>query len=189
MRHSRTLDGIVDYESLYNERSPDWLNSSMALRLYNRRWYPFGFLIGSATVIAGWLHFSPDHRLDLVVSAVVGFAGFMYFLYRQHLDEAKWFKELFAEFNARYGALNDGLNAILFGPREGELSADERKLLFSYFNLCAEEYFFYKAGYVDLHVWESWYRGMGVFFKHPRIHDLWKQDCKADSYYGFRPPQ
>jgi hypothetical protein len=31
--------------------------------------------------------------------------------------------------------------------------------------------------------------GMKVFFKHPRIQALWEQDCKANSYYGFRPPQ
>jgi hypothetical protein len=160
----------------------------MALKLHNKRWYPFGFLIGSATVIAGWLHFS-DHRLDLLVSAIVGVAGFTYFLYRQHLDETRLFKELFAEFNKRYDDLSGGLNTILFGPPEGSLSADEKKLLFSYFNLCAEEHFFYKAGYIDQHVWQSWYRGMRVFFEHPRIQALWEQDCKADSYYGFRPPQ
>jgi hypothetical protein len=96
---------------------------------------------------------------------------------------------LFTDFNIRYDALNDELNAILFGPSDGSLSPHEREHLFKYFNLCAEEYFFYEVGYIDRHVWESWYRGMGVFFKHSRIQALWEQDCKADSYYGFRPPQ
>ena len=164
-------------------------NSSMALRLHNRRWYPLIFLIGFATVIAAWLRFAAGHRPELLASAIGGIAGFTYFLYRQHLDETKLFKELFKEFNARYDALNDDLNTILSGPSEGSLSPDEKKPVFSYFNLCAEEYFFYKAGYIDRRVWESWYRGMGVFFKHPRIHALWKQDCEADSYYGFLPPQ
>jgi hypothetical protein len=161
----------------------------MALRLHNRRWYPLIFLIGFATAIAAWSSFPAVHRPELLVSAIGGVAGFTYFLYRQHLDEAKLFKELFAEFNARYDALNDDLNTILFGPSEGSLSADEREHLFSYFNLCAEEYLFYSAGYIDRRVWESWYRGMKVFFKHPRIQALWEQDYKADSYYGFRPPQ
>jgi len=146
-------------------------------------------LIGSAAAIAAWLIFPAVRQPGLLVSAIGGVAAFTYFLYRQHLDEAKLFKELFAEFNARYDALNDDLNTILFGPPEGTLSPDEREHLFSYFNLCAEEYFFYKAGYIDQCVWESWYRGMKVFFKHPRIQALWEQDCKADSYYGFRPPQ
>ena len=161
----------------------------MALTLHNRRWYPLIFSILCATAIAAWLSFPAVHRQELLVSAIGGIAGFTYFLYRQHLDEAKLFKELFAEFNARYDALNDDLNTILFGSPEGLLSPEEREHLFSYFNLCAEEYFFYKAGYIDRRVWESWYRGMKVFFKHPRIQGLWEQDCKADSYYGFRPPQ
>jgi hypothetical protein len=161
----------------------------MALKLHNRRWYPFIFLGGSATVIIAWLLFAAGHRPELLVSAIGGSAGFTYFLYRQHLDEAKLFKELFAEFNARYSALNDHLNTILFGPPEGSLSAEEREHLFRYFNLCAEEHFFYEAGYIDRCVWESWYRGMKVFFKNPRIQALWEEDRKADSYYGFKPPQ
>lgn len=161
---------------------------TMALTLHNKRWYPYIFLIGSVAVIAGWFCFAEGHRPELLVSAVGAVAGFTYFLYRQHLDETKLFKELFVEFNIRYDALNDGLNTILFGPSEGLLSANERDYLFSYFNLCAEEYFFYKAGYIDRQVWEAWYRGMKDFFKHPRIQALWKQDCKADSYYGFEPP-
>ena len=98
------------------------------------------------------------------------------------------FKELFAEFNARYDALNDELNMILVGPPEGSLFASERERLFSYFNLRAEEYFFYTAGYIDQRVWESWYQGMGVFFRHPRVKELWERDCEAGSYYDFRPP-
>jgi|ERR1700730_14669252 len=161
----------------------------MALTLHNRRWYPLVFLILSATAIIAWLSFPAVHRQELLVSAIGGAAAFIYFLYRQHLDETKLFKELFAEFNHRYDALNDDLNAILFGPPEGSLSADEREHLFSYFNLCGEEYFFYEAGYIDRLVWESWCQGMKVFFKHPRIQALWAQESKADSYYGFRPPQ
>jgi hypothetical protein len=159
----------------------------MALTLHNKRWYPFIFLIVVAAVIAV-VHFAPAaHRPELLLSTVGGVAGFFYFLYRQHLDQTKLFKELFVEFNARYDALKGYLNAILFGPADGLLSPDEREHIFEYFNLCAEEYFFFTAGYIDRHVWESWCRGMNVFFEQPRIRALWEQDCKADSYYGFQP--
>lgn len=158
----------------------------MALRLHNRRWYPliFGAL---AIVLAVWFRLTAGHRPELLLSGIAAITGFTYFLYRQHLDETKLFKELFVEFNARYEKLNDGLNAILFGLRDDDLSDAERELLFNYFNLCAEEYFFYKAGYIDQDVWRSWHRGMDVFFKHPRIRGLWDRDCKADFYYGFSP--
>jgi hypothetical protein len=160
----------------------------MALRLRNKRWYPLVFLGGFAAAIAAWLIFPAVHRPELLVSFVGGLAGFTYFLYRQHLDEAKLFKELFAEFNNRYDALNDDLHAILSAPTGESLSAKEKERLFSYFNLCAEEYLFFKAGYIDHDVWKSWYRGMEDFFKHPPIRALWVQDSEAGSYYDFQPP-
>jgi len=159
----------------------------MALRLHNKRWYPIIFLVGAATVAATWFRFVPEHRPELLLSSIVAVAGFTYFFYRQHIDETKLFKELFVDFNARYGEMNERLNGILSGPFEGDLSDAEREVLFSYFNLCAEEYFFYRAGYIDQNVWNSWRRGMKVFFSHPRVRSLWERDCRADSYYGFTP--
>jgi hypothetical protein len=160
----------------------------MALRLHNRRWYPLIVLISFAAVIAAWQLFKIDDRAEVLVSAIGGIAALTFFIYRQHVDETELFKELFTEFNARYDVLNDDLNTILFGPTDGSLSAGEREHLFSYINLCAEEYFFYKAGYIDRSVWEYWCQGMKVFFKHPPIHALWEEESKANSYYGFRPP-
>ncbi|HEY4950126.1 MAG TPA: hypothetical protein VIH88_07315 [Candidatus Acidoferrales bacterium] len=120
--------------------------------------------------------------------AIAAIGGFLYFLYQQHLNETKLFKELFIEFNRRYDVLKYDLNTILFDLSAGELSSDQREKVFNYFNLCAEEYFFYKAGYIDHDVWRSWCRGMNEFFKSPRIRTLWEQERK-ESYYGFRPPQ
>jgi hypothetical protein len=139
-------------------------------------------------VIALWWRFEARQHPELLFSAVGGVAGFTVFLYRQHLDETKLFKELFAEFNARYNALSDGLNATLFSTTSDPLSNSERDTLFKFFNLCAEEFFFYECGYIDRRVWESWYRGMSVFFKNQRIQALWKDDSKGNSYYNFQPP-
>src|SRR6266480_622502 len=161
----------------------------MSLRLHNRRWYPLIFLSASAAAIAFWFYLALGHRPELLLSGIGTAGGLTYFLYRQHLDETKLFSELFVAFNKRYDELNDSLNNILAGTGEGECSAIERERLFSYFNMCAEEYLFYRAGYIDKYVWDSWSRGMKVFFDHPRIRRLWEEDCKADSYYGFRPPR
>ena len=166
----------------------DWAHASTALRLHNRGWYPFVFLIFFAGAIVAWLHFPSARRPEVLIFSIGAIGGFLYFLYQQHLNETKLFKELFVEFNRRYDMLKNDLNSILFGPSEGVLSAGEREKLFNYFNLCAEEYFFYKAGYIDHDVWRSWCRGMNVFFSHPRIQGLWEQERK-ESYYGFRPPQ
>ena len=159
----------------------------MPLRLHNRRWFPFIFLGSSVAVVALLYRLPVEHRPELFLSSIAVIAGFCYFLYGQHLNETKLFKELFVEFNARYDKLNDGLNRILVGPKQGDLSENEREFVFRYFNLCAEEYVFYRAGYIDEYVWQSWCRGMNTFFRHARIRDLWDTDCTTDSYYGFHP--
>ena len=159
----------------------------MALKLDYRRWFPFVFLGSSVAVAAVWHRPVVEHRPELLLSTIIAIASFGYFLYGQHLNETKLFKELFVEYNARYDRLNDELNRIVAGPEQVELSENERGLVFSFFNLCAEEYVFYRAGYIDEYVWQSWCRGMNVFFGHRRIRDLWDAECRTGSYYGFHP--
>ena len=154
------------------------------LKLKNRRWYPFIFLIGSAAAIA-LLYALGYEKPEQLLAGVVTVAGFTHFLYRQHLDETKLFKELFVEFNRRYDEMKDGLNEIVYGTQQGEPSEPQRKLLFSYLNLCSEEYLFYEAGYIDQEVWESWREGMEDVFRRLRGSEFWKQEREKNSYYGF----
>ena len=65
------------------------------------------------------------------------------------------------------------------------MEPDEQKTLFDYFNLCAEEYLFYKAGYIDEEVWQSWLRGMAYFASNSRVLNLWREEIREQSYYGF----
>jgi hypothetical protein len=90
------------------------------------------------------------------------------------------------EFNKRYDDLNDKLNRILLAPTADRLAAEETEVLFDYFNLCAEEFLFYKAGYIDEEVWQSWRKGMGIFGENERIRQLWEKELKTESYYGFK---
>jgi hypothetical protein len=163
----------------------NWIHSP--LRLHNKKWYPVYFLLGLVAVAVASFTFPGGERPELLFSGMAAVTGLTYFFYRQHLDETKLFKELFIEFNERYGKLNDRLNSIRFGPLNAHLSDADRDLLFTYFNLCAEEYFFYQAGYIDHAVWESWKKGMGLFFSVPRIRELWNIESKSSSYYGFSP--
>jgi len=158
------------------------------VKLEDRKWYPYVILLIFYGVAAFWFHLGPGRQPQLLLTAVGGIAGLGYFLYRQHIDETKLFKDLFNEFNSRYDALKDHLNGMISGSPASLLSAQERDRLFAYFNLCAEEYFFYKAGYIDKRVWDSWSGGMKVFFKDQRIRKLWEEENQTGSYYGFRPP-
>src|SRR5216684_9377442 len=159
-----------------------WIH--VPLRLHNKKWYPVYFLLGLAAVAAIWFSYRGEQRPELLFSGIGAVAGFTYFVYRQHLDETKLFKELFVEFNKRYDEIKNGLNEIVYGAKDGDLTDAERDLLFSYFNLCSEEYLFYNAGYLDQDVWKSWCQGMNTFFKHPRVSALWESERGSGSYYG-----
>ena len=93
---------------------------------------------------------------------------------------------MFTGFNQRYDAQNNKLLTIL--KNSEPLQEEQKQYLIDYFNLCAEEYIFYKAGYIDDRVWDAWYNGMKQFGQDHRISELWGQERKTDSYYGFEFP-
>lgn len=82
--------------------------------------------------------------------------------------------------------MNEGLNAI--GRRaEGPITPAERDLLDDYFNLCAEEFLFYRLGYIVPEAWTAWEQGMRHHLRCPQIHDAWVKESKSGSYYGLEP--
>ena len=92
---------------------------------------------------------------------------------------------MFREFNQRYDGLNSRLNALL--ERDGSLllTPEDKHLLYDYFNLCAEEYLYFKSGYIDSEVWNAWMRGMRVFAKNEEVRRVWEAELANGSYYGF----
>ena len=137
------------------------------------------------------------------IPSLVAFISLVFFLQKHRLEKLRLFTDLFKEFNERYDKLNDDLNKIRKNhPKPLEKFDSEFKansnhkdakgvedVLFDYFNLCAEEYLYYKRGYILLEVWEAWENGMKTFFKDDRIRELWEEDKdRTNSYYGFEPP-
>ena len=122
----------------------------------------------------------------LIVTIIGGILSSIYFVQKQRLEDLRLFKELFTEFNARYDKLNEKLNRIREGAQEEELTQDEINTLYDYFNLCGEEYLYYKQGYILKEVWEAWLNGMNIFCQDKRIWELWKEELATNSYYGFK---
>lgn len=158
--------------------------------LGNRSRYPWIFL-ALASLANALVYFCVPQKeaLNLYLPVTVGIAGFTHFLYMQHHQNTQLFVNLFKEFNERYDRLNEQLNAIVENNSE-ELTVQDRKVLFDYFNLCAEEYLFYKSGYIDKDVWRSWLAGMEYFARKAAVRKLWKSETsesetKENSYYGF----
>lgn len=154
--------------------------------LAERSRYPWIFLI-LATMANTLVYFSASvpKNVELLVPTTGVVAAFVYFLYSQHLQETRLFVELFQRFNERYDGLNDKLNSIAGRENKSMLSQQERQTLFDYFNLCAEEYLYFKTGYIDCEVWLSWVDGMRFFSEFPDIGRLWADELKSGSYYGF----
>jgi hypothetical protein len=122
-----------------------------------------------------------EHWLAIIAVPAV----FVVTMQKQKTEELQLFKSLFTEFNSRYDELNDQLNAIRDEASEKDLEKKERDMLFDYFNLCGEEYLFFKQGYIYPEVWRAWYNGMNIFRQNERIKRLWDRELKTGSYYGL----
>lgn len=141
-----------------------------------------------AIIFVLWFSFDSLNTSAFLGGSLASLFGFVYFVAKQHFDETQLFRELFSEFNLRYDKLNNDLNEIVFGSQDAELTEKEKLLLFDYFNLCAEEYLYFKKGFIFPEVWTAWFNGMRVFASSPRIRRLWKDELKTNSYYGFQMP-
>lgn len=124
-------------------------------------------------------------NLDFFLSATSTIGAFCYFLYSQYNKNTDIFIRLFNEFNLRYNTLNNGLNELFIKDINIPFSDKDKNLLFDYFNLCAEEYLFFKSGYIDNEVWLSWLKGMKYFTSNNQVRELWRGELMLGSYYGF----
>jgi len=147
----------------------------------------FALLVSGLFALAYWANPTGFLKFDqsLVVAVTGAIGGFVYFLYAQHHQNTQLFVSLFDKFNERYNNLNEKLNAIVKRDQNLKLEEGEVDDLYDYFNLCAEEYLFYKAGYIDHEVWLAWVCGMAFFAKNSQIKNLWEKEIKLGSYYGF----
>ena len=67
-----------------------------------------------------------------------------------------------------------------------ELDERDRDTAIDYFNLCAEEYLFYRGDYILPDVWTSWCRGMWQYVgKDGPLRRLWLEEVTSGSYYGL----
>jgi len=118
--------------------------------------------------------------------------------YRHHKHSKKiandrMMKELFGEFNKRYDVLNGYLEKITNHESMEYLMNDNpleyhflRNKLNDYFNLCAEEYYWYKNGRIDEDLWKSWEVGMNAWYdNYAIIREAWKEEYESFGYQSF----
>lgn len=125
---------------------------------------------------------------QLAVMALCTTLFFGYLNY-QHTQD-RLFKDLFKEFNERYNALSDQFQRLEEKyPAEVKLSDvanEDLKIIISYLNLCAEEYFWFDRGRLDIGAWESWKSGMGTWAKLPVLKVVFEDEVATwtTAYYA-----
>ena len=152
--------------------------------VYANFWWaaPVLFLAGLGIARMLWPSDSAS-AAKVVLPLAGGLVGAYYFLQKQQLEELRLFERLFADFNRRYTEMNERLQLLIAG--DDPLTAKDRALLEDYFNLCAEEYFYYTHGIIDPTVWRAWCRGILQYLQDGRIGDFWRHEESSDSYYGL----
>lgn len=155
-------------------------------RLGQRSYFPWLFLsLTVAANAAAYFLLPALVSFEFFLSITGAIAAFVHFLYAEHQSNTERFIGLFRDFNARYDSLNDRLNALLVNQGGTVFGPKEQQLLYDYFNLCAEEYLYFKSGYIDHEVWQSWLKGLSYFASNAEIRRLWSAELEAGSYYGF----
>ena len=121
-----------------------------------------------------------------ISTAVLGtILSSIYFVQKQRLEELKVFTELFRDFNRRYDSMNERLNHLA-SAQAGALDSADQDCLYDYFNLCGEEYLYYRTGYIVPVAWEAWKKGMEAYrASDSRVRKLWDEELMSGSYYGL----
>lgn len=152
--------------------------------LFKHYWW-VALALGGALSVAAYV-LGGDERAGLVGAAIAGTLGFCYFVQQQRLAETELFHELFTAFNARYNQMNEGLARIADRAESlVGLPTEDRDRIVDYFNLCAEEYLFFREGYIHREVWRSWCRGMSWYLKRHPFKDVWNEEVQTESFYGL----
>lgn len=146
------------------------------------RFFPLIAAFALAACVSVIFALDLEGKPALCGGVIAGVLGFCYFIQQQKLAETHLFKELFIEFNRRYDDLNDDLARLATSTT---LSSQDKQILVDYFNLCAEEYLFFREGYILPEVWRSWCRGMLQYIQHEPFKAVWRDEIETESYYGL----
>jgi len=150
------------------------------------RFFPILALLGLVAGFAVIFMLDLGDKPTLTGALIAGVLGFCYFIQQQRVVETHLFKDLFTEFNRRYDELNDDLSRIKTG---GSAGAEDNHLIIDYLNLCAEEYLFFREGYIHRDVWRAWCLGMLEYLNTDPFLTITRKELVSGSYYGLTENQ
>ncbi len=129
----------------------------------------------------------------LIISVVAIWLTSRYQKHTKKLANDKMMKELFMEFNQRYDRINNRLDKISkMSVVKWEAQKDEKKkariydAVVDFFNICSEEYYWFKEGRLDPKIWKAWHKGMNDIFNRSKvIQKIWEDECENEGYKSY----
>lgn len=158
-----------------------------------KNWYKrhdYFIVINLLTLIISVLLFIYFNKIEIIGAVLATGISIAMGVRQYQIENDRMMKDLFIEFNARYDKINHSLFKI---EKECKSLKDLEKYpklenkLNDFFNLCAEEYYWYKKGRIDEAIWFAWSDGMNDWYNNVgAISEAWdaeikKRGCK--SYY------
>ncbi len=126
-------------------------------------------------------------EIHFFLGIIISIATIYYGHLKYKIEDDKMFKELFDDFNKRY---DDKFNDLINEIRDGyisELTREQKNKIIDYFNLCAEEFLWYKKGRIPFDVWSAWKSGMIANIQIPLVYRIYKLEISNTniliSYY------
>ena len=131
-------------------------------------------------------HHIIDNQLFI---GVIGSIATLYFgIIKYQIENDKFRLELFKSFNDRYnGDMNDVFNSLENSSNILDPKINKELVIIDYFNLCAEEYYWYKNNRIPQNVWNAWKIGIQENLKKEGVQEIYNSEIKKfkGSYYGI----
>lgn len=152
------------------------------------------------------------HYQTIIGAFIAAFIAWKYNKSNYKLNKENAKRQLFQELNTKYDSINDYLEELVHLEFETELKSKNNgsqnldelweelinspenaikktKVLtaaFDYINLCSEQYYWYKKGFIDENVWICWAKGMKDWSKNSFfISKIIQREKKQNaSYYN-----
>ena len=121
--------------------------------------------------------------MEIIISILAIGISLSFSVSQSSLANDRMFRELFTEFNQRYDRINNDLHRI---TGVIELHPEDKQMIIDYFNLCAEEYLWFKKGRIPEDIWKAWKVGIKHYKNQPLFRLVAEEENHHDvSYYHF----
>lgn len=146
------------------------------------RWNKDTILILTGAVLIGLALFSIKGEWEIFAGIIAAGITLAIGVSQTRLANDRMLKELFTEFNSRYDKINNELGRL--GGSED--ISQKKHVIVDYFNLCAEEYYWFKNRRIPPEIWDAWRSGIKSYTKNEIFREVADEEAAYDaSYYGF----